>query len=150
MDYDLNEPGGGDTISCGSLYVGGSLAFSNFGFGYTSNFGPGVYDLIYSTSLPSNLLGNSTSGLVDGYPANLAVSGNYVVLSVVPEPSTLAPLGVGWLGLFGFWWRRRNAERASHNEMGGPETLFASAGANRTSIEVISPKWAQWRVASSP
>ena len=73
MDYDLNEPGGGDTISCGSLYVGGSLAFSNFGFGYTSNFGPGVYDLIYSTSLPSNLLGNSTSGLVDGYPANLAV-----------------------------------------------------------------------------
>ena len=70
--------------------VASPLGFSNFSFENTSNFGPGVYDLIQSnTSLPGNLLGGSTSGSVDGYPANLSVSGNDVVLTVVPEPSAL-------------------------------------------------------------
>ena len=39
--------------------------------------------------------GASTSGTIDGYPATLAVQGNDLVLTVVPEPSSLALLGVG-------------------------------------------------------
>ena len=94
MDYDLDTPSTSKTIACGSLTVGSPLEFSSFSFENTSNFGPGVYDLIQSnTSLPVNFLGGSTSGPVDGYPANLSVSGNELVFTVVPEPGTLVLSG---------------------------------------------------------
>ena len=110
LDYDLNTPSASGMIDCGSLAVASPLGFSNFSFENTSNFVPGIYDLIQSnTMLPGNLLGVSTSGAVDGYPANLGVSGNGVVLTVVPEPGTLALLGVGALGLLGF--RRQRPRR---------------------------------------
>ena len=104
MDYDLDTPSTNETIDCGSLAFASPLGFSNFGFGHTSNFGPGVYDLIESnTTLPGNLLGGRTSGSVDGMPATLGVSGHDLVLTVVPEPGTLALLGVA-LGLVGYAW----------------------------------------------
>ena len=43
--------------------------------------------------------GNLTSGTIDGYPATLAVQNENLVLNVVPEPGTLALLGVGAVGL---------------------------------------------------
>ena len=53
-------------LSCGSLALGGPLEFSSFEFTPTANFGPGTYDLISAGSLPSGVLGNSTSGTIDG------------------------------------------------------------------------------------
>ena len=82
-------------ISCGSLVLSSPLEFSNFEFTPTANFRPGTYDLIAAGSLPSGVLGNSVSGTIDGLPANLAVQGNELVFTVVPEPSTLALLGIG-------------------------------------------------------
>ena len=108
LDYDLDTPSTSGMIACGPVVVSSPLGFSNFNFENTSNFAPGVYDLIQSTNtLPSGVLDGSTSGSVDGYPANLGVSGNEVLLSVVPEPGTLALLGVGTVGLVSYGWRRR-------------------------------------------
>ncbi len=107
MDYELDTPTTSDEISCGSLLVSSPLGFSNFDFTWTANFGPGKYNLIEAGSLPGGVLGNSTSGVIDGLPANLAVQGNDVVLNVVPEPSTLALLGTGVLTLIGWVWRKR-------------------------------------------
>ena len=49
----------------------------------------------------------NTSGTIDGYPATLAVSGNNLVLNVVPEPSTAILLAVGVVALIGWAWRKR-------------------------------------------
>jgi autotransporter-associated beta strand protein len=113
MDYDLDTPSTSDSIFCGSLVSGSPLGLSNFDFTWTSNFGPGTYDLIETNSLPGGVLGTSTSGTIDGLPANIAVQGNDVVLNVVPEPSTLALLGAGAVGLAGFVWRRRKLQKSS-------------------------------------
>ena len=54
LDYDLDTPTTSGMIECASLAVGSPLGFSNFSFENTSNFRPGVYDLIqsrYSRSL---------------------------------------------------------------------------------------------------
>ena len=48
--------------------------------------------------------------MIDGYPANLAVQGNDLVLNVTPEPTTLALLVRG-AGLLGWGWRRRSKRR---------------------------------------
>ncbi len=115
MDYDLDTPLTSETIDCGRLALGSPLGFSNFHFDHTSNFGPGAYDLIQSTTtLPSGvLLSGDTSGSVDGMPAQLSVSGNELVLTVVPEPGTLVLLVSGAIGLAGYGWRRRRAARTS-------------------------------------
>ncbi len=107
MDYALDTPSTSDEISCGSLLVGSPLGFSNFDFTLTANFGPGNYNLIEAGSVPSGTLGTSTSGTIEGLPANLAVQGNDLVLTVVPEPSTLVLLAGGGPGLASYVWRRR-------------------------------------------
>ncbi len=107
MDYALDTPSTSDEIACGSLVVSSPLGFSNFDFTWTSNFAPGTYDLIEAGSLPSSILGNSNSGTIDGLPATLAVHNNDLVLTVVPEPSTLALLSVGTIGLVCEGMRRR-------------------------------------------
>jgi hypothetical protein len=75
----------------------------------TVNFGPGTYDLIEAGSI-SGSLSASTSGTIDGYPASLAISGNDLVLTVVPEPSTLALLGIGVVGVLRYGWRRQSPD----------------------------------------
>ena len=70
-----------------------SQPFSAFDFTWTNNFGPGIYDLINAGSIGGTF--PSTNGAIDGYPATLSTQGNELVLNVVPEPSTLALLGVG-------------------------------------------------------
>ena len=103
-------------LSCGKLVVGSPLTFSNFNFAYTSNFGPGVYDLIQSNSPLDNVLDGGTGGSVDGYAANLALSGNDVVLVVVPEPSTLALLAAAAVGLLA--WNQPQTKMVSRQAEG--------------------------------
>jgi hypothetical protein len=116
MDYELDTPSTSDMISCGDLALSGQQ-FSDFHFTWSANFGPGSYPLIDFES-GSGSLGTSTNGTVDGYPATLAVqrSTNDLVLDVTPEPSTLALLGVGCVGLLGYvgWQRKQRRHSASH------------------------------------
>ena len=89
INFDLDTPDTSHEISMptGVLSLNGQQ-FSDFNFTWTSNFGRGNYDLIDFGS-SSGSLGSNRSGTIDGLPASLAVSGNELVLSVVPEPSTL-------------------------------------------------------------
>ena len=98
MDYELDTP----STSSEVLMPSGELILSNqqftdFDFTWTSNFGPGNYDLIAFES-SSGSLGANTSGTIDGLPATLAVSNNELVLTVVPEPSKLTLLGPAFSG----------------------------------------------------
>jgi autotransporter-associated beta strand protein len=97
MDYELDTPLDSDMVlmTSGALNLYGQQ-FSDFNFTPLGGFGPGTYSLVDAGSI-SGSLGASTSGTIDGLPANLAVQGDNLVLKVspVPEPRTLALLVVG-------------------------------------------------------
>ena len=94
------------TVASGNLQIGsGLLNFDDFTFTPGSGFGQGSYTLFSSAAL-LGALGGSTSGTVGGLPASLQVSGNSILLSVVPEPSLTAALIAG-LGMGVMVLRRR-------------------------------------------
>jgi fibronectin-binding autotransporter adhesin len=95
------------TVASGNLQIGsGLLNFDDFTFTPGSGFGQGSYTLFSSAAL-LGALGGSTSGTVGGLPASLQVSGNSILLSVVPEPSLTAALIAG-LGMGVMVLRRRS------------------------------------------
>ena len=107
LDYGLDTPLTSDMISCGTLVLS-DQQFSDFNFVPTANFGLGTCDLITFGS-SSGSLGAITSGTIDGLPASLAILNNDLVLNVVPEPSIVALLAAGAVGLAGYGSRRRRA-----------------------------------------
>ena len=130
MDFELDTPLTSSMITCNSQTLGGQQ-FSNFAFPYTANFAPGTYYLIESGSTPSGTLGSITSGEIGVYPATLAVQGNNLVLTVVPEPGTLALFGVGVGCLVGAGYVRRDSHRrktASLVPVRGVEGSFKRGG----------------------
>ena len=93
MDFELDGVSTDDEISMpsGSLTFSGQQ-FANFGFTWTAGFGPGSYTLVSAKSITG--LGSNLSGSIDGLPASLSVQNNDLMLTVVPEPGTLALLGI--------------------------------------------------------
>jgi autotransporter-associated beta strand protein len=107
MDFELDGVSTDDEVSMpsGTLTFSGQQ-FSNFGFAWTTGFGPGTYTLVNAETITG--LGSNLSGSIDGLPATLSVSNNDLLLTVVPEPSTAALLGAGIVGLIGWVWQKRS------------------------------------------
>jgi autotransporter-associated beta strand protein len=117
LDFELDTPGTSDEVSMpGELLSLSGQQFSNFDFTETVNFAPGTYNLIAFGS-SSGSLGANTSGTIDGLPARLSIQGNEVVLTVVPEPSTIVLIAAGSICLLGIAIRTRSASRGRFAEV---------------------------------
>jgi len=75
----------------GNLNIGTGLNFSDFSFSALSGFGAGNYVLFATPGMISGSLGTAT-GTISGLNAELSISGNNLVVDVVPEPATWALL----------------------------------------------------------
>jgi autotransporter-associated beta strand protein len=91
LEYELGTSS--DLILAGATILGG-VDFDNFTFLPGVGFGPGVYTLIDATSISG--LGAGTTGTVGAYDAALSIDNDAqnLVLTVVPEPTTLGLLGL--------------------------------------------------------
>ncbi len=110
MDFELDTPSTSDAVSMPSgQLVLANQQFSNFSFTPVPGFGPGTYTLINAAAITGPFV--QSSGTVDGLPATLSEQGNNaLVLTVVPEPSTLALLIAAGGGLAAFRrWRKIQA-----------------------------------------
>lgn len=70
----------------------GTLNFSDFDFIAVAGFGAGDYTLLDGWAGISGGLGLETEGFIEGMAASLAIDGNSLVLTVVPEPAHVASL----------------------------------------------------------
>jgi|GEM_PF-6330928 len=94
--FSLGATGDSDRIASGALTIGtGILGFNDFSFAAETGFGNGVYTLFSSTGITGTLDGANLTGLVGGLNSTLSLSGNDVLLTVVPEPSTAGLLLLG-------------------------------------------------------
>ena len=125
MNYQLDTPSTSSQVlmPSGQLVLSGQQ-FTDFNFMWSTNFGPGSYDLIDAGSILGSL-GSNASGTIDGYAATLAVqssgSNQDLVLNVTPEPGTLALLGAGTIGLLSYGLRRRAARRTANPAAFAPQ-----------------------------
>jgi autotransporter-associated beta strand protein len=89
------------TLSLGS----GTLGLADFLFSNSGGFGEGVYTLIGgASSFSGSLDSGDLTGVVLGYNSTLSMSGNNLVLTVIPEPRAAL---LGGLGLLALLRRRR-------------------------------------------
>ncbi len=98
---DLATPDTSDLIdiTSGGLTLNGQQ-FSDFTFNALSGFGPGTYTLFQSV-LTQGDLGTNLTGSVNGFDAELGRDGHNVILTVIPEPASLALVGLGSLLILG-------------------------------------------------
>jgi autotransporter-associated beta strand protein len=107
LDFDLASPGGSDLVSMptSTLTLDGQQ-FADFLFVPQAGFVPGIYTLIDAGDIQGSL-GGSLSGTIAGRGAWISTSNGNLLLTVVPEPSTIALVGIGAIGLFAYVLRRR-------------------------------------------
>lgn len=110
LDFELGPVTASDQIAMktNTLNLNGQ-DFSTIKFTPQAGFGPGAYTLIDAGNLTGTGLGPNVSSTISGLPAELSIggpNGNDLVLTVVPEPSTLALLGIGAVCLFVAWRRQ--------------------------------------------
>jgi autotransporter-associated beta strand protein len=106
LDFDLANTAASDKISMtgSTLYLNGQQ-FADFTFTVLSGFGSGTYILIDAGGIQGSL-GNNISGDIGGLSVSLSMSGNDLVLNVVPEPSIWILLATFGVGLFAYTRRR--------------------------------------------
>ena len=110
LNFEVGTTADRILIAAGKLLVnpgGGTVNITPL-----AGFGPGTYDLMDFLSGQASGLGNLTLGTptLPGYTLSLrpTPTAEQLVVSSVPEPSTLALLGVAALGLLACAWRRRH------------------------------------------
>ena len=106
--FELGTTSDQITLTIGTLSIGtGTLGFSDFAFSNSGGLAAGEYTLFDSTTdIIGSLDAGDLTGTIGAFSATLGFgdTDNDIVLTVVPEPSSVALLG---LGVFGLMRRRR-------------------------------------------
>ena len=105
MDYELDTPSTSDTIVCGSLTLN-QQQFSAFDFTWTTNLGPGSYDLI-GVWIELRHARDDHQRHDRRSPATLSLQSNDLVLDRRAGTVDATLLGACVVGLLGWTWRRR-------------------------------------------
>jgi autotransporter-associated beta strand protein len=109
LDFDLGPTAISDKIAMSnSTLILNYQKFSDFGFNTLAGFSAGTYVLIDAGTVQGSL-NAADNGSISGLPAMLSVSGNDLVLTVVPEPSSFVLLAIGAACAIAFRkrWRRK-------------------------------------------
>ena len=108
LAFDLAGVNASDKVSmtANTLSINGQQ-FADFTFNALSGFNEGVYTLIDAGTISGTGLGSNRTGLINGLGATLSVSGNDLILTVIPEPGTVALLFSALLGMIAYAWRKR-------------------------------------------
>jgi len=100
----------------GNLNIGTGLTFSDFNFTALSGFGAGNYVLFQTPGTISGSLGTNT-GTINGFDTTLSISGNNLIMNVVPEPSTSGIVFLGGALLLALARRLANSRTAAKNAL---------------------------------
>jgi hypothetical protein len=98
--FDLAAPGLSDLVAVGGALGLTNTEFNDFTFNPLAGFDDGTYTLFTATSLVGSL-GSNLSGPIGLRTGTLSISGNSLILTIVPEPASgaLFALGLGTLAL---------------------------------------------------
>ena len=104
--FELGTSSDQVVLSSGTLTIGsGVIGFSDFTFSDAGGLAEQAYVLFDTDSLSGTLDAGDLTGSVGSYSGRLSIEGTDVVLTLVPEPATMALLSLGGLALL----RRRRS-----------------------------------------
>jgi hypothetical protein len=92
-----------DGVLASTVSIGAGQAMPGFTSLQIGGSGKAAYDS-FEGSIDNVVILNKAATSSD---VTAIMNGSYSGMSAVPEPSTFALLGVGVVGLIGYWWRRR-------------------------------------------